>query len=192
MTTNIRRFPGSQAIYLLFLLATGMILIACEKQLPTKDVEPIAKGLFEELKKGDVETALNFYSDEFYETIPRGEWKKKLQTFLEKVGPIKSYRIRSTQADTRFSGRFYIFTLETIHQAETVEDNTTTQDDTSQPASNSQAEKNADPGGLAAKSNPSRETSDKAQHIVTFIHHVNDTELKLIAHKITAKKFNKN
>lgn len=124
-------------------------LVSCEQHLPTEAVEPTANLVFEDLKRQDVETALTHYSAEFFKGIPKEQWRARLQTFLDKMGPIESYRIRSKQADTRFSGKFYIFKFETVHKK--------------------------------------TEKMEKAEHVVTFILPVNGSELKLIAHKITAK-----
>ena len=131
------------------LLYIVICTVSCQQQLPTESVEPTANLVFEDLKRNDVDTALTHYSEDFFKNIPKEQWRSSLQTFREKMGPIDSYRIRSKQADTRFSGKFYIFKFETVHK---------------------KAEK-----------------MEKAEHVVTFILPVNEPELKLIAHKITAK-----
>ncbi|NOZ54568.1 MAG: hypothetical protein GXP08_15785 [Gammaproteobacteria bacterium] len=126
----------------------GFCVVGCSGPMPTFDLEPTANKIFNALQAQDVDTALSYYSDDFYEVIPKSQWRHRLTLFEEKVGPIEGFRLRKKQADTRFSGKFYIYQYETTHKG-----------------------------------------NKKARHILTFIHPFDGDEVKLVAHKITAKNF---
>jgi len=87
----------------------------CAQQADVSAVDPLVKAYFEALKNGDLDKALNMYSDNFFKQVPREAWKEKLQRLTTELGPIKSYSFRNKQADSRFSGEFYIYQYDTIH-----------------------------------------------------------------------------
>ncbi|MGD8566594.1 MAG: hypothetical protein PVJ39_00715 [Gammaproteobacteria bacterium] len=101
---------------LILMSAAVLLLNACNPTATKIDLEPKVNQLFSALQKGDIDTALTFYSDKFYKGIPKAEWRKRLQAFIDHMGPITSFRIRNRQADTRFSGKFFVFELETVHE----------------------------------------------------------------------------
>ena len=99
------------AVYsLLLIFAAG-----CGQQTHVSAVDPLAKEYFEALKNGDLDKALDMYSADFYKQVSREAWKEKLQRLTTELGPIKSYSFRNKQADSRFSGEFYIYQYDTIH-----------------------------------------------------------------------------
>jgi hypothetical protein len=100
------------------LLMLALVIGACDAPMPNLDLKPEVNKLFSSLQAKDVDTALTFYSEDFYKGIPREAWKLRLQQFLEVMGPIESVKIRNSQADTRYSGKFFIYQLETRHQGE--------------------------------------------------------------------------
>jgi hypothetical protein len=57
------------------------------------------------------------YSDDFFERFPKESWRQKLQRLTTELGPIKAYSFRNKQADSRFSGKFYIYQYDTIHES---------------------------------------------------------------------------
>jgi hypothetical protein len=75
-----------------------------------------ATELMNALKAQDIDAALALYSEEFYKLTPREQWREKLQTLQQEYGPMDRYLLRQKQADTRFSGKFYIFEYETVHE----------------------------------------------------------------------------
>ncbi|WP_455365486.1 hypothetical protein [Kaarinaea lacus] len=107
---NIKLISRSLLLVLL-LLAAG-----CDAPMPNLDLKPEVNKLFSSLQAKDFETALSAYSEDFYKAIPREAWKHKLQQFIETMGPIESFKIRNSQADTRYSGKFFIYQLETRHE----------------------------------------------------------------------------
>ena len=82
------------------LLMLALVIGACDAPMPNLDLKPEVNKLFSSLQAKDVDTALTFYSEDFYKGIPREAWKLRLQQFLEVMGPIESVKIRNSQADT--------------------------------------------------------------------------------------------
>lgn len=109
-------FPKLITTRLIAVFAAVVFLNACNPAAPNIDLTPKVNALFTALQKGDIDKALTFYSDKFYKGIPKDEWRQRLQAFLDQMGPITSFRIRNHQADTRFSGIFFVFELETVHE----------------------------------------------------------------------------
>ncbi|WP_455208235.1 hypothetical protein [Kaarinaea lacus] len=110
---SIKAKTIGQSLVLLLLL----LPISCNAPMPNLDLEPEVNKLFSSLQAKDVTTALTFYSEDFYKGIPKQAWELRLQQFLDVMGPMESFRIRNRQADTRFSGKFFVFQLETRHEA---------------------------------------------------------------------------
>ncbi|MCI0507832.1 MAG: hypothetical protein L0Z73_17220 [Gammaproteobacteria bacterium] len=90
----------------------------CNAPMPDLDLEPEVNKLFSSLQAKDVDAALTFYSQDFYKGIPREAWALRLRQFLDFMGPIEAFKIRSRQADTRYSGKFFIYQLETRHEGD--------------------------------------------------------------------------
>lgn len=78
-------------------------------------VEEKAAALFGALKAGDYDVALAQYDKGFFKANVREEWRKKLQAFMAERGPMTAWHLRRTQADTRFSGKFFLYEYETVH-----------------------------------------------------------------------------
>jgi len=102
------------SILILFLL----FLTACNMPMPDLDLEPEVNKLFSALQAEDYDTMLPMYSDKFYKSIEREHWRLSLKQFSEHMGPMESYRIRYKQADTKFSGKFFVFQMETRHEGQ--------------------------------------------------------------------------
>jgi hypothetical protein len=100
-------------LVLLTLWSTG-----CNAPMPDLNLEPEVNKLFSSLQANDIDAALTSYSEEFYKGFPREAWQLRLRQFLDFMGPIKSFKIRSRQADTRYSGKFFIYQLETVHEGD--------------------------------------------------------------------------
>ena len=101
-------------------LATIMLLLAfiagCTQYASESSVDPLAKEYFEALKAGDLDKVMSMYSEKFFERSPREAWRQKLQRLTAELGPIKAYSFRNKQSDSRFSGYFYIYQYDTIHE----------------------------------------------------------------------------
>lgn len=91
-------------------------LSACQSPVDSgPNADAIVKAYFEDFVKGDVEKLLTYYSDEFYKMYPKETWRTKLQDLFKKYGKAHSYSIATRQADTRFSGKFFIYRYDTRH-----------------------------------------------------------------------------
>lgn len=110
---NIFFLSSGIGVFFAMVLFTG----GCAQQADVSAVDPLVKEYFEALKNGDLDKALSMYSDEFYKQVSRQAWKEKLQRLTKELGPIKAYSFRNKQADSRFSGEFYIYQYDTIHSA---------------------------------------------------------------------------
>ena len=100
------------------ILFSILLLFGCDRPMPDLDLTPQVNKLFSALQSNDIDTALTMYSDEFYKGIPKQYWRAQLQKFHDHMGAMESFRIRNKQADTRFSGKFFVFQLDTVHQGQ--------------------------------------------------------------------------
>jgi len=98
------------------LLVLVLLLAGCNMPMPNLDLEPEVNKLFTALQAKDFDTMLPMYSDNFYKSIHKEQWRSRLQQFMDHMGPMESYRISHTQADTKFSGKFFVFMLDTRHE----------------------------------------------------------------------------
>lgn len=78
-------------------------------------IESRAVALLAAMRSGDEEQITKQYNDNFFEKRSKQEWLKKIKALMAERGPMTAYRLRRAQADTRFSGKFYILEYETVH-----------------------------------------------------------------------------
>ncbi len=97
-------------------LVFALLLAGCNAPMPNIDLEPQVNKLFSALQAKDFDTMLPMYSDRFYKSISQQQWRSRLQQFMDYMGPMESYKITRTQADTRFSGKFFVFLLDSRHE----------------------------------------------------------------------------
>ena len=105
-------------IYSIFLtLCISLFIISCGTQnaQTNKKLDAKAKQYFAELKAQNIETVLGFYSKEFFNIHPKPVWHGRLNSLFEKFGPIERISFINKQADTRFSGKFFIYQYYTVH-----------------------------------------------------------------------------
>ena len=97
------------------LFAVGLLVLGgCSAPMPDLDLKPQLDGLFMALGQGDIDKAMTYYPDEFFKVFPKEYWRDRLEKFNQTLGTIENYRIRNKQSDTRFSGKFFVYQLETI------------------------------------------------------------------------------
>jgi hypothetical protein len=133
--------------YILVLFLTVVVANGCTRHAGYAQVDPLVKNYFEAFKAQDMDTVLNMYSEEFFEAFPRPMWRGKLEKLFQELGPAESYSFRNKQADSRFSGKFFIYQYDTVHGEQ------------------------------------------RAKHVLTFVQHVSEEEIKLVGHMIKAKGF---
>lgn len=78
-------------------------------------VEARVGGLLEAIKAEEYAQALGFYHESFFKIRTPEGWVDELKAYLAERGPMQTYHLRRSQADTRFSGKFYILEYETVH-----------------------------------------------------------------------------
>jgi len=78
-------------------------------------VEAKAAKLLSAIQRGDDEQIIKQYDEQFFASHDPQEWLAKLKSIMAERGPMKSFRLRRSQADTRFSGEFYILEYESVH-----------------------------------------------------------------------------
>jgi len=94
-----------------------VLVAGCGQHASVSSVDPLAKEYFDALKSGDLDKAISMYSDEFFERFPKTTWRQQLQRLSTELGSIKAYSFRNKQADSRYSGKFYIYQYDTIHES---------------------------------------------------------------------------
>lgn len=88
------------------------LLSACIAPKPQEDVSSIVNQFYTALSQGDYSRAMNYYSPDFFHNQTQEAW---LDT-LKSLGKIEVVEVIRRQADTRFSGKFYIIEFHTRHQ----------------------------------------------------------------------------
>jgi hypothetical protein len=78
-------------------------------------IEEQAGKLLEALKAEDYETLLAQYDESFLKTHSSQAWVEQLKEQMAERGTMRSYVLRKAQADTRFSGKFFILEYESVH-----------------------------------------------------------------------------
>jgi len=104
------------------LLFAGLLLLlgACgEKGNPNADSNPAvtekAEAIFKALQAEDYDAAVALYGEGFFKTQTREGWRDKLQALQAERGPLREWHLRRSQADTRFSGKFFLYEYTTVH-----------------------------------------------------------------------------
>jgi hypothetical protein len=102
--------------YWLYAVVLVFLLSACEGQRKSDlEVDEAAKALFAALQARDIDKAMSFYADDFFKAYSREAWRERLQSLYETLGDVSAVSFRNKQADTRYSGKFYIYQYDTVH-----------------------------------------------------------------------------
>lgn len=109
-THRLHRF----SIYLLLLLL-ACLLAACDAPTSDVEVDKQAENIIRAFQAGDVDKLMSFYTKEFYKTRTPEQWRDEVQAVFKNFGPVKSISMRNKSADTRFSGKFYIYQFDSLH-----------------------------------------------------------------------------
>ena len=113
----------SRVFYHVVLAAMLMaLLFACDnsKHSVNSSRNPVVMEkttvLMDALKSEDYGQAIKQYPDSFFVKQTREGWKQKLKALNEERGAMQSYELKKSQADTRFSGKFFIFEYMVVHK----------------------------------------------------------------------------
>jgi len=110
----------SRLVVLVALLTT--LLFACDSgnRGVNESTNPIvvekAAALLEALKAEDYGLAIKQYPDSFFVKQTHEGWERKLKALGEERGNMQSYELKRSQADTRFSGKFFILEYMVIYE----------------------------------------------------------------------------
>jgi hypothetical protein len=75
-----------------------------------------ASALLDAIKAEDYEQAVKQYPESYFlRQTPEG-WAQKLKLLNEERGVMQSHELKQSQADTRFSGKFFILEYMAIHE----------------------------------------------------------------------------
>ncbi len=92
------------------------MLVGCEGGRQSDlEVDEASKALFVAMQAKDLDKVMSFYGDDFFKTYTRAEWRQRLQSLYDTLGDITAVSFRNKEADTRYSGKFYIYQYDTIH-----------------------------------------------------------------------------
>lgn len=78
-------------------------------------IEAQAAELFAAMQSGDDVQIVAQYHDGFFAKRSEQEWLGSMKRMMAERGPMRAHHLRRSQADTRFSGKFYILEYETVH-----------------------------------------------------------------------------
>ncbi len=78
-------------------------------------VQERAEALLEAMKAEDFERVADQYYEKFFAKFSREQWLTSMKTLLAERGPMRAFHLRRSQADTRFSGKFFMLEYETVH-----------------------------------------------------------------------------
>jgi hypothetical protein len=104
-----------------FLVVILLGLLACDGDdraynvTANPAVEAQAAALFEAMKAENYEQVVAQYDEKFFVQRSQTDWVDSMKRLLAERGPLQRYILRRSQADTRFSGKFYILEYETVH-----------------------------------------------------------------------------
>lgn len=77
-------------------------------------------GLFECIRDNDYQSALDYYSDEFFEVTPRGQWVAILEAISGSLGNLEDWELQGWQVTKRegvMSGTYVEMTYRTKYSA---------------------------------------------------------------------------
>jgi hypothetical protein len=78
-------------------------------------VEAIATDLLSAIQAEDYERAVGLYHQSFFDSRAPQAWIEELKRHRAERGPMQSFILRRSQADSRYSGKFFIFEYESVH-----------------------------------------------------------------------------
>jgi hypothetical protein len=99
-----------------FTAMTALFPTGCTKAPPAETaVERRGQELYQALQAKDFERALGYYASEFFQGRPREQWKEYLVEVQRKLGDLQSAELKRKQADTRYSGKFFVYEYSVVY-----------------------------------------------------------------------------
>jgi hypothetical protein len=78
-------------------LLTALLIAGCGLLEGKKEAQKVADDLYTLIDRGERQTILELYSDEFYEVTTREEWSRLLETVALKLGSYQQHELISWQ-----------------------------------------------------------------------------------------------
>ena len=107
---KLRQFRGfcvCITLTLLLFTASGCLVFNGKDE-----AEKTVQKLYTAIQRGDYNTALDLYSNKFYEKTSRSEWGKMLKNINNKLGDVKEYKSNGWRVNTTTSGTFIMLNYE--------------------------------------------------------------------------------
>jgi len=84
-------------------------LSSCTKEASDETVEVIATQFYDSIQKKEIDKALGFYEDTFFDMHPKKVWTEHLLDVQDKLGQLKVVKLKRKNTSTVFSGRRFVF-----------------------------------------------------------------------------------
>lgn len=97
------------------LFALLCLMIGCTTPMSDTQVDKKAESIILAFQAGDVDKLMTIYDEKFYRSRTPEQWRAELEAIYKDYGPVKSISMRNKAADTRFSGKFYIYQFDSLH-----------------------------------------------------------------------------
>lgn len=113
----MKRFPANY--FLIFLLVA--VFSACDDNKRASNVvsNPVvvekAEVLMRAIKDQDYDRVIKQYPASFFNREPSEAWIERLKRIIVDRGSMRSFKLVKSQADTRFSGKFYILEFMAVY-----------------------------------------------------------------------------
>ncbi len=89
-------------ILLFLILLVSIATFGCSKNSDVTNAEKVASNLFEAIKNKDFDTAVTFYSPEFFELNPNVNWLEVLINKTNKLGDLSTYELKGWSVTNAF------------------------------------------------------------------------------------------
>jgi hypothetical protein len=88
-----------------------LALVACGPSQSDQMAQRMAERFYQLIQQGKLDEAAKFYPEN-----DRPMWLEMLQQNQQKLGALKSFQIGAEEQNTVYSGKFYIFTVDTTYE----------------------------------------------------------------------------
>ena len=103
-------FPLKQISFTVIILVLFLTqLSGCTKEASGETVEVIATQFYESIQKKEFDHTLSYYENEFFNLHPKKAWTEHLLEVNNKLGSLKSVKLKHKNTSTVFSGRRFVF-----------------------------------------------------------------------------------
>lgn len=94
-----------------WIFACLLALVACGPSQSDQMARRMAERYYQLIQHEQLDEAAKFYPEK-----DRPLWLEMLQQNQQKLGALKSYQIGAEEQNTVYSGKFYIYTVDTVYE----------------------------------------------------------------------------